>query len=157
MDQSAPDTAISKDTVWVDDDPKMHSIGTDQRDTYTIGDLSREFDVTLRTLRFYESKALLAPQRGGQSRIYSAQDRARLALILRGKQLGFTLGEIHDMIAISEGRAAIGTLNMSREKCFEQISHLEHRKREIEGALAELRRIYSSFYAGAANSDASAR
>jgi DNA-binding transcriptional MerR regulator len=147
------DRTISKDIVWVDDDPKMHSIGPDQQDVYTIGELSREFDVSLRALRFYESKALLRPCRDGQSRVYSAHDRACLALVLQGRRLGFTLGEIHDMIAISEGRTGNGSLNLTREKCFEQISLLERQKREVEAALVELRRIYSSFYASAAKND----
>ncbi|MBV8840465.1 MAG: MerR family transcriptional regulator, partial [Alphaproteobacteria bacterium] len=61
---------------------------------FTIGELSREFGVTLRALRFYENKGLITPQRDGLNRLYSQGDRTRLALILKGKKLGFTLGEI---------------------------------------------------------------
>jgi DNA-binding transcriptional MerR regulator len=82
-------------------------LGADQQDPYTIGELSSEFDVTLRTLRFCESEALLVPGRNGQTRIYSARDRARLALILPGKQLGFALDEIHAMFANSGGRQMV--------------------------------------------------
>ena len=70
---------------------------------FTIGELSREFGVTLRALRFYENKGLISPHRDGLSRLYSQGDRTRLALILKGKKLGFTLGEIRQMIAAEEG------------------------------------------------------
>ena len=63
------------------------------RRSYTIGDLAREFGVSLRTLRFYEDRGLLKPQRAGASRLYDGAQRARLELILKGKQLGFTLAE----------------------------------------------------------------
>src|SRR5262249_41987406 len=69
---------------------------------FTIGELSREFGVTLRALRFYENKGLISPQRDGLNRLYSQGDRTRLALILKGKKLGFTLGEIRQMIAAEE-------------------------------------------------------
>ena len=61
--------------------------------TYSITELSREFDITTRTIRFYEDEGLLAPRREGQKRIYSPRDRVLLKLILRGKRLGFTLAE----------------------------------------------------------------
>ena len=72
---------------------------------FTIGELSREFGVTLRALRFYENKGLISPHRDGLNRLYSQGDRTRLALILKGKKLGFTLGEIRQMIAAEEGEA----------------------------------------------------
>src|SRR5206468_9974512 len=88
---------------------------------FTIGELSREFGVTLRALRFYENKGLISPHREGLSRLYSQGDRTRLALILKGKKLGFTLGEIRRMIAAEEGATDAKTLSLSREKCLEQI------------------------------------
>ena len=110
-------------------------------EVYTIGDLSREFGVTLRALRFYEDKALLSPSRDGLTRLYSAEDREHLKLILKGKRLGFTLVEIADMIA---GRAGDNgpTLTMSRESVRDQIAHLERRRVEIDEAIAELRASY---------------
>src|ERR1700742_1600456 len=99
---------------------------------YTIGELSREFGVTLRALRFYENKGLISPQRDGLSRLYSKGDRTRLALILKGKKLGFTLGEIRQMIAVEEGEADSDTLTLSREKCLEQIELLKRQKEEVE-------------------------
>lgn len=61
--------------------------------TFTIGELAKDFDVTPRSIRFYEEQGLLAPTRVGQSRVYSKKDRVRLKLVLRGKRLGFSLGE----------------------------------------------------------------
>src|ERR671929_1496623 len=63
-------------------------------DSFSIGDLAREFGVTLRALRFYEDKGLLTPRRIGQTRLYSRRDRARLKLVLMGKKVGFSLLEI---------------------------------------------------------------
>jgi DNA-binding transcriptional MerR regulator len=67
--------------------------------------------------------------------------------VLQAKRLGFTLCEIHQMLAAPADSAEAAALNISRPQCFEQIKLLEQRKREIEAALAELRRTYSSFYA----------
>src|SRR5215470_18683500 len=97
---------------------------------FTIGELSREFGVTLRALRFYENKGLISPQRDGLNRLYSQGDRTRLALILKGKKLGFTLGEIRQMIAAEENAADRDALTFSREKCLEQIQLLERQKAE---------------------------
>ena len=66
--------------------------------SFTIGELSRQFSVTTRTIRFYEDEGLLAPRRVGQNRVYTARDRVRLKLILRGKRLGFSIKEIKDMV-----------------------------------------------------------
>jgi DNA-binding transcriptional MerR regulator len=111
---------------------------------FTIGELSREFGVTLRALRFYENKGLISPQRDGLNRLYSQGDRTRLALILKGKKLGFTLGEIRQMIAAEETSDDRDALSLSREKCLEQIELLQKQKAEIEEGLSELHRIYSS-------------
>src|SRR6478672_13956594 len=111
---------------------------------FTIGELSREFGVTLRALRFYENKGMISPQRDGLNRLYSQGDRTRLALILKGKKLGFTLGEIRQMIAAEEGDADSKTLGLSREKCLEQIELLTKQKAEIEEGLNELSKIYAS-------------
>ncbi|PSW21539.1 MerR family transcriptional regulator [Photobacterium sanctipauli] len=66
-------------------------------ENYTISQLAQEFDVTLRSIRFYEDQGLLKPKRHGKTRIFSRQDRARLILILRGKRLGFSLMEIQEL------------------------------------------------------------
>ncbi len=112
---------------------------------YTIGDLAREFGVTLRTLRFYEDRGLLSPRRDGTARIYDARDRDRLSVILKGKQLGFTLTEIRAMLAEerSAGGAAMN-LKLSLDQIEDQIRHLERQKLEIEEALEELKARRSS-------------
>jgi DNA-binding transcriptional MerR regulator len=106
---------------------------------FTIGDLAREFGVSLRTLRFYEDRGLLSPRRDGTARIYDARDRERLSVILKGKQLGFTLTEIRAMLA--EERSASGpamNLKLSLDQIEDQIRHLKQQKIEIEEAIAEL-------------------
>jgi DNA-binding transcriptional MerR regulator len=106
---------------------------------YTIGDLAREFGVTLRTLRFYEDRGLLAPRRDGTARIYDPRDRERLSVILKGKQLGFTLTEIRAMVAEERPGGVPGmNLKLSLDQIEDQIQHLEQQKKEIEAALAEL-------------------
>ncbi|MFK8252405.1 MerR family transcriptional regulator [Ancylobacter terrae] len=113
---------------------------------YTIGDLAREYDVTLRALRFYEDKGLLAPRREGLTRLYSAAERARLAIILKGKKLGFTLAEIKSMVALREGGPTpAGGLALSREKCEEQIQLLRQQKADIEDAIGELNHMIDAF------------
>jgi DNA-binding transcriptional MerR regulator len=108
----------------------------------TIGEVAREFGMTLRALRFYEAKRLIAPQRHRATRLYCRRDRERIALILTGRRLGFTLAEIRDLVDRPDGKG----LHLTREKCVEQINLLERQKRGIELAIAELRRIYTSFY-----------
>ena len=108
-------------------------------DLYSIGDLSREFGVTTRTIRFYEDQGLLSPTRNGQNRIYQARDRVRLKLILRGKRLGFSLKEINKLIALydaPEGEA--GQLRSFIEKIRARRSELLVQKEDIEHVLDEL-------------------
>ncbi|MFC6440334.1 MerR family DNA-binding transcriptional regulator [Bowmanella sp. JS7-9] len=64
-----------------------------EQQTYTIGELAKEFDITTRTIRFYEEQGLLSPGRNGQTRVYDKKDRVRLKLVMRGKRLGFSLAE----------------------------------------------------------------
>ncbi|MCJ8142789.1 MerR family DNA-binding transcriptional regulator [Ancylobacter sp. A5.8] len=119
---------------------------TGETELFTIGDLAREFDITLRALRFYEDKGLLSPRREGLTRLYSAAERARLAIILKGKKLGFTLAEIKSMVALREGGPVpAGGLALTREKCVEQLGLLEQQKREVEEAIGELRQMIAAF------------
>ena len=141
MDDSR-DMETSVVHVWASEPSEGGQPG--DKAAFTIGELSREFGVTLRALRVYENKGLISPHREGLSRLYSHGDRTRLALILKGKKLGFTLGEIRQMIAAEEGHADAKTLGLSREKCLEQIELLKKQKAEIEEGLNELTRIYAS-------------
>ena len=104
---------------------------------FTIGDLAREFGVTLRTLRFYEDRGLISPRRSGMTRLYNEKARDRLALILKGKHLGFTLTEIRAMLDAEDKDA--GELKLGKDQVAEQIAHLERQKAEIEQAIGELR------------------
>jgi DNA-binding transcriptional MerR regulator len=112
--------------------------------TFTIGQLAGEFGVSLRTLRFYQAKGLLAPTRKGRARQYSTEDCQRLALILQAKRLCFTLMEVRDMLAA--WRPGCQNLPLSRKQCVEQINLLERQRRELEGALHELRQIYTGMF-----------
>jgi DNA-binding transcriptional MerR regulator len=108
---------------------------------YTIGDLAREFGVTLRTLRFYEDKRLVTPRRQGMTRLYSRRDRARLKLVLLGKKVGFTLAEIAEMLDLydlKDGQAA--QLRVALAKFGRQIEVLRRQKEDIEQAIQELMR-----------------
>lgn len=118
----------------------IESTENDENQEFLISDLSREFGVTLRALRFYEDRGLLSPKRIGTMRVYSCRDRARLAVILKGKQLGFTLTEIQEMLAPNGrgGQSGID-LKLSIEKVDEQIAHLEMQRKEIDAAIEELR------------------
>ncbi len=114
----------------------IDDINASGSDWVTIGDLAREFDVTLRTLRFYEARGLLSPRREGMNRYYSAKDRARLAVILKGKKLGFTLTEIRQMIAQSEDDRSV--LNLSVAQIDDQLKLLRTQLADIQSAIAEL-------------------
>ncbi|MCY7294179.1 MerR family transcriptional regulator [Alteromonas sp. a30] len=88
---------------------------------YSIGELSREFDITPRSIRFYEEQGLLAPERNGQNRVYKKKDRVRLKLILRGKRLGFSLSEVKTLFELyddsSNSKAQLeAMLRMTEEK-----------------------------------------
>jgi DNA-binding transcriptional MerR regulator len=112
---------------------------------YTINELADEFALTHRALRFYESRGLLNPRREGRRRLFTRADRDRLAIVLKGKRLGFTLTEISQMIDAEAGRASEHGLKLTAEKCGEQIAHFERQIAEAQDALKELRRIQGLF------------
>ena len=105
----------------------------------TIGEMARAYNVSLRTLRFYEDRGLLVPRRQGTARYYAPEDRTRLELILHGKQLGFTLTEIRELLAGADKRSNATRLQLRPEQIRSQIAHLERQRGEIDGAIAELR------------------
>ena len=106
---------------------------------YSIRQLCREFGCTPRALRFSEDKALLAPARKGMTRIYSARDRARLQLILRGKRVGFSLAEIAELLALydrEDGGAA--QMAASLGKFRERLVELRRQREDLDKAITEL-------------------
>lgn len=110
-----------------------------KRKLYSISDLSKEFDVTTRTIRFYEDAGLLTPVRQGRNRLYTIRDRTRLKLILRGKRLGFSLNEIGEMFSLYDsepGEAA--QLDHILDKIAEKICLLERQLEDIESIMQEL-------------------
>ena len=121
----------------------------DKAKRYRIGDLVREFDVTPRTLRYYEELGLLSPERRGNQRYYTPRDRTRLRLILRGRRLGFSLEEIEKMLALYDldpsGKTQLKEvlrMGEAKIKAIEsQIKELKALKKEIEARARELRRL----------------
>ena len=116
----------------------MNSVN--QNKTYTISELAEEFDITTRTIRFYEEKKLLKPDRNGSNRLYSSADRVKLKVILRGKRLGFTLEEsreIVDMYNPTQGNTEQlqSLISIIREKR----KHLEQQLHDLEGMMLDLR------------------
>jgi DNA-binding transcriptional MerR regulator len=111
------------------------------RDVFTIRDLSKEFGVSARTLRFYEEKGLLDPARRGEQRLYSRRDRARLAYVLAGKSVGFSLEEVREMLDLYDlGDGQVTQLKVALGKFAERIERLERQKADIDRVVAELTR-----------------
>ena len=120
--------------------------------TYTISDLAKEFDLTTRAMRFYEDMGLLQPERsgpGGRNRVYSARDRTRLKLTLRGKRLGLTLSEIKSIVDMYESPKDttaqidrfLGVLAHQRETLEQQRADIEMALEEISAHEEECRRL----------------
>ncbi|MCT8974463.1 MerR family transcriptional regulator [Microbaculum marinisediminis] len=106
---------------------------------YTITDLTREFDVTTRTLRFYEQQGLIDPLRRGRTRLYRPADRTRLKLILRGKRLGFSLSEIREIVDMYDAPPGErGQLDLLMARIAERRAELEAKRRDIDLTLADL-------------------
>ncbi|SDJ63854.1 MerR family transcriptional regulator [Billgrantia gudaonensis] len=121
-----------------------------QRRTYSIGELARMFEVTPRTIRFYEQEGLLAPERRGQTRVYHEKDRVRLKLTLRGKRLGFSLAEIREVIemydAMPDGNARqlkrlLEILGEKRANMERQLEDIRLMQRELDDVESRAREV----------------
>lgn len=121
---------------------------------FAISELAAEFDVTPRTIRFYEDKDLLHPRRAGRNRVYSHQDRARLILVLRGKRLGFSLAEIKRYLDFYKiGPDQTQQIALLRDEVRARIAKLEQQRTDIEQTLIELRDIEARTDAALRGSD----
>ena len=108
--------------------------------TFSIGELAREFDLTTRAIRFYEDCGLLEPQRSGRNRIYTARDRTRLKLTLRGKRLGLTLAEVKELVDMYESpRDTQAQLNKFLAVLAAHRSQLEQQMADLNATLDEVR------------------
>lgn len=111
----------------------------ESKKTYSISDLAKEFDVTTRSIRFYEDQSLIKPSRRGQTRIYSPQDRVRLKLILRGKRLGFSLAETRRLFDLYDAdRSSIQQLHTMLSLIDDKKEHLQQQMEDITVVLMEL-------------------
>jgi DNA-binding transcriptional MerR regulator len=118
------------------DHPALEPI---MREYYSITELTREFDISTRTLRFYEDEGLIQPVRRGRTRLFRPSDRHLVRQIMRGKRLGFSINEIREIIQIyREPPGEVGQLNLMIKKIEEKREELRQKRRDLEETLAEL-------------------
>ncbi|SFP46787.1 DNA-binding transcriptional regulator, MerR family [Ectopseudomonas composti] len=103
--------------------------------TYSISDLARELDITTRAIRFYEEQGMLAPERRGQERIYSAKDKVALKLILRGKRIGFSLAECRELIELYDPETG------SRKQLETFMGKIAERRLQLEQQLLDIQQM----------------
>ena len=113
----------------------------ENRDLFAIADLSQEFGISTRAIRFYETKGLLNPERVGGTRVFRRRDRARLILILRGKRLGFSLRDISDYLSLYDAQSQTAQTQLLVAKVDERWALLERQKADLETTIGELREI----------------
>ena len=127
--------------MWVADAvAKTHEMGLEVDNGFVrIGEMAKRYGVTLRTLRFYEDKGLLAPRREGSTRLYGRRDCARLKLILLGRKVGFPLREVKKMIDLYDPCGSnTGQLKYTLDKSEKQLARLYHERNVIDEAIEEL-------------------
>ncbi len=108
-------------------------------ETWGIAELAAEFGVTTRTIRFYEDKDLVTPERRGQRRVYHLRDKVRLQLIMRGKRLGFSLDEIRAMVDLYDSDPTeVSQLRLFLDKLRERKSLLTTQREDIDQVLTEI-------------------
>ncbi|EJG1656464.1 MerR family DNA-binding transcriptional regulator [Vibrio parahaemolyticus] len=106
--------------------------------TFKISELAKEFDITTRSIRFYEDLGLLTPERKGNTRIYNARDRIRLKLILRGKRLGFSLADIKELFELYDTDQSTEQLNYMIRLIEEKKAALQQQANDIQAVVMEL-------------------
>jgi len=126
--------------------------------TFSITDLAREFQVTTRTIRFYEDQGLLSPRRRGRTRVYGPRDRIRLKLILRGRRLGFPLKQIKEIIELYDAEPGeAGQLRHFLAKISERRGLLERQREDIAITLEELGNVEARCHERLAEMEATRR
>ncbi len=115
-------------------------VAATQEKTWTVGELAEELGVTTRTLRHYEAEGLLAPRRAGQNRVYTARDRARLRLILRGRRFGMTLAECREIVDMYDGAESSERLQLTTllARLDDISADLRRRQDDLRRTLAEV-------------------
>ena len=109
---------------------------------YSITELTREFDISTRTLRFYEDEGLIHPERRGRTRVYRSADRHLIAQILRGRRIGFTVAEIREIVRVyKEPPGESGQLTMLMKKVDEKRNDLRQKRKDIDETIIELDNI----------------
>ena len=120
----------------------MNRRESENRDLFAIADLAREFGISTRAIRFYETKGLLTPERVGSTRVFRRRDRARLILILRGKRLGFSLRDISEYLSLYEAdRTQRAQVNLLVEMADQRMQMLEQQLADLQTTIGELREI----------------
>jgi len=119
----------------------MNRPASEPRDLFAIADLATEFGISTRTIRFYEAKGLLTPERVGGARIFRRRDRAKLILILRGKRLGFSLRDISDYLSLYDAHSHAAQVSLLVDKVDERLDLLQSQLSDLETTIGELREI----------------
>jgi DNA-binding transcriptional MerR regulator len=115
---------------------------SENRDLFAIADLAREFGISTRAIRFYETKGLLTPERVGSTRVFRRRDRARLILILRGKRLGFSLRDIAEYLSLYEAdRTQRAQVKLLIDMADHRMEMLEQQLADLQTTIGELREI----------------
>ena len=131
--QSMLDAIASKSLVTGDGD----------KDVYRIGDLAKEFNVSLRTLRFYEDRGLISPDRVGSTRLYSQEDRTRLKVIILTKNVGFSLVDIQELLKIYDGSGSAEDVAKIKAKFHTQLENLKVQREEVDRSIGDLNNAIS--------------
>ena len=141
VEQAAPDGSVSSGGTATDaTDSAVPARGSEPM--WSIGELAAELGVTTRTIRFYESRQLITPRRDKGARVYGRRDRARMHLILRGKNLGFTLGDIREYLGLYDADPSqVAQTQLLLQKVVASIADLERKKVDLERTLGDLRSL----------------
>ena len=120
----------------------MNRRESENRDLFAIADLAREFGISTRAIRFYETKGLLTPERVGSTRVFRRRDRARLILILRGKRLGFSLRDISEYLSLYDAdRTQRAQVNLLVDMVDQRMEMLQQQLADLQTTIGELGEI----------------